>query len=176
MASNRSLCPIQEAWNSAALRRPGFLYIPARIWWNLRHRGVRYTLRATLNPRIAAIRKSLGYGKPLHISTPACTGAVLDLLPGELVEVKPFENILGTLDSSGRHRGLVFAPEMRKYCGRRFRVFKRLELMFDEQTREQRRIHNTVLLEGVFCGGDGIGCDRSCFLYWREAWLRRVKE
>jgi hypothetical protein len=176
MTSNRSICPIEEAWNSAALRRPGFLYIPARIWWNLRHRGVRYTLRATLKPRIANVGKSLGFGKPLRMDTPACPGAVLDLQPGELIQVKSLEEILNTLDGAAKHRGLVFTPEMRGHCGRRYRVFKRLELMFDEQTREQRRIHNTVLLEGVLCGGEGIGCHRSCFLYWREAWLRRANE
>jgi hypothetical protein len=91
-----------------------------------------------------------------------------------MVEVKSLPEILKTLDDKGRHHGLVFTPEMRQHCVKQYRVFKRLELMFDEYHKSQRRVKNTVLLEGVVCGGAGIGCDRSCFLYWREAWLRRV--
>ena len=65
---------------------------------------------------------------------------------------------------------------MRLHCGKRYRIFKRLELMFDEYEKSQRRVKHTVLLENVLCEGAGIGCDRPCFLYWREAWLRRVEE
>jgi hypothetical protein len=44
-----------------------------------------------------------------------------------------------------------------------------------EGSGELRKLQNTVLLEGVMC--DGIfGCDRSCFQFWREAWLRRVPD
>jgi hypothetical protein len=34
---------------------------------------------------------------------------------------------------------------------------------------------NTVLLDGAICDGWGGKCDRSCFFFWREAWLRRVE-
>ncbi len=44
----------------------------------------------------------------------------------------------------------------------------------DSKGKEQRRVRNTVLLDSVFCRGEGLGCDRSCFHMWREAWLRRV--
>ena len=81
---------------------------------------------------------------------------------------------MATLDGRSRNFGLVFTPEMQKHCGRQYRVFKRLELMFDEYRHTQKRLKNTVLLESCFCTGEGIGCDRACFLYWREVWLRRV--
>jgi hypothetical protein len=99
---------------------------------------------------------------------------VLDLQPGELVQVKSLAQILRTLDAKGRNHGLVFTPEMKKHCRKSYRVFKRLELMFDENHKSQRRVRNTVLLDHVLCEGTGLGCDRSCFLYWREVWLRRV--
>jgi hypothetical protein len=99
---------------------------------------------------------------------------VLDLQPGELVQVKSLAQILTTLDAKGRNHGLVFTPEMKKHCRKSYRVFKRLELMFDENHKSQRRVRNTVLLDHVLCEGTGLGCDRSCFLYWREVWLRRV--
>ena len=167
------LCQIENAQDAGRIRRPGTLYVPARILWNLRHHGLRYTFRATLAAQVAAIRERLRGAKSSAV-TPYCEDAVLDLTPGQLVEVKSLEEILKTLDDKGRYHGLVFTPEMRKHCSKRYRVYKRLELMFDEYHKSQRRVKNTVLLEGVVCEGTGLGCDRSCFLYWREAWLRRV--
>jgi len=102
---------------------------------------------------------------------------VLNLEPGEIVEVKSEEEIGKTLDTRGSHKGLLFLPEMREYCGKRFRVFKRLERMMIESTGEVRRVKNTVLLEGLVCDGSRHhGCDRSCFFFWREIWLRRLKD
>ena len=172
--SSPELCQIENAQHGGRLRRPGRLYVPSRILWNLRQNGFRYTFRATMRAQGAALRARLGLQPKEKIVTPKCDGEVLNLEPGELVQVKPLEEILRTLDAKGRHRGLVFTPEMRQHCGKQFRVFKRLELMFDEYHKSQRRLKNTVLLEGNFCTGTGLGCDRSCFLYWREVWLRRV--
>ena len=98
----------------------------------------------------------------------------LDLRPGEIVEVRTREEISATLDGTGRNNGLVFMPEMYKYCGKRFRVYKRVERMLIEGTGELRRMKNTVLLDGLICDGWNGACDRSCFYFWREAWLRRA--
>jgi hypothetical protein len=101
--------------------------------------------------------------------------ATLNLQPGELVEVKDKREILATLDYMGRNRGLHFTPEMVKYCGKRFRVLKRLDKMLNEKTGEMREISNTVLLEGSMCDGKAHGgCQRLCYCLWREIWLRRV--
>jgi hypothetical protein len=96
--------------------------------------------------------------------------------PGELVEVKTVKEIFATLDKKQKLKGLTFFPEMGKFCGGRFRVYKRLDKIILESTGELRKIRMpTVLLEGVFCDGRyHKGCDRSCFCFWREAWLRRV--
>jgi hypothetical protein len=98
-----------------------------------------------------------------------------NLRSGDFVQVKTKEEIMATLDPKGRNRGLDFKPEMLKYCGERFRVFKRLDKMINEKTGKMRQIRNTVILEGVTC--DGIshsGCQRNCYCLWREAWLRRI--
>lgn len=168
------LCQIENAQNGGRMRRPGMLYVPSRILSNLKTHGLRYTFRATVKAQSAALRERLGAGKREQVVTPRSDDDVLNLQPGELVQVKELDEILKTLDAKGRHRGLVFTPEMKQHCGKQFRVFKRLELMFDEYHKSQRRLKNTVLLEGNFCTGTGLGCDRSCFLYWREAWLRRI--
>lgn len=100
----------------------------------------------------------------------------LNLLPGELVEIKSEAEILATLDGNKKCKGLFWMPSMRKFCGKQYRVFKRLETILLEATGGVRKIKNTVLLEEVICDGyDFYGCDRSCFYYWREAWLRRVE-
>jgi hypothetical protein len=100
----------------------------------------------------------------------------LALKAGDWVEVRSAKEIFSTLDQHGKLKGLGFTPEMVKFCGKRFKVYKRLENIILESTGELRRIKSpTVLLEGVFCDGEAHGkCDRSCFCFWREAWLRRI--
>ena len=108
---------------------------------------------------------------------PATTQETLGLQPGEWVEVKPIEEILATLDGNRRHRGLRWMTGMRKYCGKRFRVYRRVDKIMLETNGQLRKMKNSVLLEGVLCDGVEFGaCDRSCFHFWREVWLRRVPE
>lgn len=110
------------------------------------------------------------------ISLPRCE-EVLNLQAGELVEVKSIFEIQKTLDENGRYKGLYFMGEMRHFCGKQFRVHKKVNRILLESTAEIRKVRNTVLLKGVMCDGHvQCGCDRSCFYYWREAWLRRVEE
>ena len=95
---------------------------------------------------------------------------------GDVVEIKSFAEIFETLNKEGSHRGLSFTKEMIQFCGKRFKVYKRLERILIESTGEMRKMRTpTVLLEGVFCDGSAHGnCDRSCFCFWRDVWLRPV--
>jgi hypothetical protein len=101
---------------------------------------------------------------------------LLDLQPGELVEVKSKEEILQTLDKSGHNRGLRFDVEMLKYCGTRARVLRRVGQIVDEKTGRMIRFPgDCIILEGVICTADYHQfCPRSIYPYWREIWLRRV--
>jgi hypothetical protein len=65
---------------------------------------------------------------------------------------------------------------MMKFCGGRFQVYKNLDKIILETTGELRRIKTpTVILKDAFCDGKAHGeCDRSCFCFWREEWLKRV--
>jgi hypothetical protein len=94
-----------------------------------------------------------------------------------MVEIKTMSEILATLDKHGKLKGLGFFQEMWKFCGRQFRVYKRLDKMIIETTGELRKVKMpTVLLEGVLCDGSYHGgCNRSCFCFWREAWLKRTQ-
>jgi len=100
---------------------------------------------------------------------------VLALEPGDLVVVKPVEEILATLDVNRKCKGLLWMTGMSKYCGKQCRVHKRVGRIVLEANGELRSMKNTVLLEGAMCDGTAFGgCDRSCFHFWREVWLERV--
>jgi hypothetical protein len=100
----------------------------------------------------------------------------LDLQPGELVEVKSRKEILATLNNAGRNRGLSFDAEMIPYCGRRFRVLRRVERIIDEKTgRILEMPRDCIILAGVTCQAIYHRfCPRAIYPYWREIWLRRV--
>ena len=99
-----------------------------------------------------------------------------NLQPGEWVEVKSVAEITETLDREKKYKGLYFMPEMEEFCGKKFKVFKRAEIIKLESTAEVRKLTcPAVFLEGVYCDGTyHDGCDRACFLFWRELWLRRI--
>lgn len=100
----------------------------------------------------------------------------LDLRAGEWVEVRSEEEILSTLDEGGTLDGLPFMPEMRRYCGRRFSVYKRADKTCDTAMwTGLRRMHDVVHLNMLRCTGEAHGgCQAGCLTFWKEAWLRRV--
>lgn len=120
---------------------------------------------------------SIFLGRRPHVVVPAQRqgGEPLDLKPGDWVEVKTADEIQELLDSAGRTKGLFFMPEMWDFCGKRFKIYKKVEKITIEATGEHRNLKNpTYLLEGVYCDGHlHGGCDRSCFLFWKDDWLRR---
>jgi hypothetical protein len=101
---------------------------------------------------------------------------VLDLQPGELVEVKSREEIFQTLDRTGHNRGLRFDIEMLRYCGKRARVQRRVSRLISE--KDGKMIHmkgDCIVLDGFICAADfHQNCPRGTEGYWREIWLRRV--
>ena len=105
----------------------------------------------------------------------------LDLRPGDLVRVKPYEEILATLDTSGDNRGLRFDAECVPYCGKIYRVRTRVERFVNEKTGKMQHLKTpAVILEGVYCrsrySGQRIFCPRSIYSWWREIWLERVHD
>jgi hypothetical protein len=53
----------------------------------------------------------------------------------EVVQVKSEREILGTLDECGELDGLPFMPEMHKFCGQRFTVYRRAHRLCDTATQ-----------------------------------------
>jgi len=121
----------------------------------------------------------LGEGT-IPAGTPTPT-EILDLKPGEWVEVRSQEEILATITRNGFNRGMRYDMEMAKYCGERYRVQMRVERLINEATGKMMLMKNPCIqLENVYCRAEctdrRIGCPRASNTYWREIWLRRVND
>jgi hypothetical protein len=147
--------------NWHGLGRPGrWLYDRFQLVWG----GVPFPRRAGQIP----------VGEP----TPRCD---LGLKPGDLVRVKPYQEILATLDTKNSNRGLSFDAELVPYCGKTYRVKTRVEKFIDEKTGKMRHLRTpAVMLDGVTCKsrycGQRMFCPRSIHSWWREIWLEKISE
>lgn len=135
------------------------------------------TLSRRLLPSWLRIQDGLTYpfyhGTGDGVRTPA-----VDLLPGDLVEIKSKEEIMATLGhDNNNNAGLWFDPEMVPACGRRARVERKVERIINESTGKMRKLRDCYVLEDTICTGFYRKfCQRAVLMYWRSAWLRRVEE
>jgi hypothetical protein len=118
------------------------------------------------------------YGVPKGAAVPR---AQLDLQPGERVRVKSYAEILKTLDSNYRNRGLYFDAEMVPFTEREYEVDHRQKQIIDERTGKMVRFKtDAIILKDVVCEARYAICRRFCpraiYPYWREIWLERVPE
>jgi hypothetical protein len=104
------------------------------------------------------------------------TANPISLKAGVWVEVRSKDEILQTLDKSGRLDGMPFMPEMFAFCGKRYRVYKRAHKTCDTvNDYKGRKLKNAVHLESVRCDGAAHGgCEAGCLIFWKTAWLRAV--
>lgn len=114
----------------------------------------------------------------ISIGSPTPTGTI-SLEPGEFVRVKSYEEILKTLDTAGKNRGMGFSAEMVPYCGKVFRVLSRVTRIVDERSGRMLHLGNPcIILEGSICQAlynkGMVFCPRATYAYWREIWLERI--
>lgn len=156
--------------------------IKERIWHNVKKIPIigdagifiLKTLRATKKPRKSKKLKVSSYdsGNFKHQE-------ILHLKKGDLVKVRSSEEIVKTLDENNKFERCEFMKTMWQFCGKKYKVFKRVEKILDPWTNKLRRCKNLVILEGLMCHGDpthATACDRTCLYYWNEAWLEKVSE
>ena len=151
-----------------------------QYFWDLKYNRVPLVLFArslfiAFYNKVASFLKLRAWGSVAGSATPRNGSQPLNLKPGELVRVKPLSQIKITLDAEGKHQHLLFAPAMANFCGQVLQVRDRVENIILEATPRQRKITETVVLEGATC--DGIChrlCPRQSLLFWRECWLERV--
>lgn len=104
----------------------------------------------------------------------------LDLQPGERVRIKSHDEILDTLSTDKRNRGMRFDEEMVPYCEKEFAVVKRVDRIIHETTGKMIVIKSpSVILDGVVCRSElsdcRLFCPRAIPSYWREIWLERTE-
>lgn len=103
----------------------------------------------------------------------------LHLQAGDLVQVRTYADILSTLDTNNRNRGMFFDAEEVPYCGKTLRVRSTVNKIIDEKTGRMLALkdHN-VILEGAICqarySDRRMICPRAIFSIWRETWLDRL--
>jgi hypothetical protein len=166
-------CSDAKNWSFVARLLWRLRLIVLHAVWHIRTKGLLGMTKHSISKLLSVFRFGEEHDDK-SVNLP--TEEVLNLKPGEWVEVKSEQEILATLDQKGRYKGLGWMCNMRKFCGKRYRVLKRLEKMLLESNGKYRQVRDTVLLEGVICDGqDWFGCDRSCYHFWREVWLKRVE-
>jgi hypothetical protein len=138
------------------------------LWQGFSERHLPESLRIAGGRRYPFVFGSLEKGK-----TPS---EKLDLRPGDLVRIKSKEEIVATLDTTNRNRGLSFDGEMSNYCGRTAQVRARVNRLIEESTGEMVEIgSDCIILEGVVCAADYHRfCTRAIYPYWREVWLEKI--
>jgi len=145
--------------------------------WYLRRR-----LRGARRKAARLIRRMLGQdqpGAPLDARS-RDAGSGNELVPGDLVRIRPAEVIRQGLDAGGRTHGCAFADGMYQYCGGEYRVLRVVGRFFDERRWRMLTAHGLVILEGLHCDGSSIpdtrGCDRLCYYFWRTEWLEKIAD
>jgi hypothetical protein len=113
---------------------------------------------------------------PEGMPTPA---ASLNLQPGQMVRVKPHDEILKTVTTNNKNRGMFWDAELVPYCGETHKVLRRVTKLIIEQTGKMVEMKTPcIILEGVICqarySSCRMFCPRAMYPYWREIWLDRV--
>lgn len=147
-----------------------------KLVWYLSNRGFVPTIQKLTSILKRVLLPQWLISRPVNKRNAHLRCAPLNLQPGEVVEVKSEREITESLDADRATSGLAFMDPMRSYCGKRMRVYKRVNHILCEFGGGERKLKDTVLLEGAICDGREQACDRACFFFWREAWLRRVTD
>jgi hypothetical protein len=176
-------CQATEAFKAS---EPLKLADVRQYWRELQSRnyGLLRFLRVAIPGFVAEVAARLRLVEPVPLTGPGTYSPPADplrLQPGDLVQVRGPEEIARTLDADGLLRGLSFDREMLPYCGGTYRVQDRVQRLIDDRTGRMIEIpSDCLILQGVVCSGERSHgrwfCPREIYPYWREAWLRPVKE
>jgi hypothetical protein len=131
-----------------------------------------------LSQRVLPRRLRIHGGKPYPFYQGTGTGArtlVVDVEPGQLVEIRKKDEIMPTLSPENRNRNMWFDPEMVPHCGTRAPVSRHVQRIIDETTGKMIKLGDCVALDNVVCQGIYHRfCPREIDIYWRSAWLRTL--
>jgi hypothetical protein len=197
----------EMVYRCQATELPGF--VRPMKWWDIRQYiedltsrniGVRKLLRGMWDSLSHAIIKfGAGYRvwKKIYNSVQRLRGSdpfywevgglsktpsqKLNLQPGDSVRVKPFDEIMSTLDTDNKNRGMGFdTGEMGMHCGKALQVDQRILKIINDRTGKMIVFKEpTVTLKDIYCSGERSNvrkfCPRAITPYWREIWLERTE-
>jgi len=106
-------------------------------------------------------------------------GSELNVAPGDVVRIRPRAEIVATLSETSKNRGLMFDPEMERYCGSTHRVRSIITRIIDEKTGAMIDMKQPcIVLQDVYCKSDyskqRLMCPRAIVSYWRPLWLEKL--
>ena len=168
------MCHLQEVWTESNDYAMSFTQ---RLWRSFKIRCrilklrllfLKESMRKILTLIIKGYNSKVDDGQKIS-STP--------LKSGDRVRVRPFYEIKTTLDEKGFYKGMLFIDDMVQFCGKIYKVFKRVNKVYMHRDKKMQKCRGVVLLEGVLCHGYGaeIDCDRTCFFFWKEDWLEKIE-
>ena len=104
----------------------------------------------------------------------------LNLQPGQIVRVKSQDEILKTITTLNRNRGMYWDAELVPYCGGTYKVLKRVTKIISERTGKMMEMKTPcIILDSVVCQAKysscRMFCPRAMYPYWREIWLERIE-
>lgn len=173
--------PTYSCQSTALCNATGLLSPRGRLttaWWDWRagNLNIFQVVARFVGPAVRKVMRRFRGVQPRGTLKKTPT-ASLELQPGDRVRVRPLAEILATLDAEGRNRGLVFEPDMTGFCGREFRVRRRVEQMISESSGKMIFLTNTVTLEEIVCTCPFTfgGCPRAELQLWREIWLKKIE-
>jgi hypothetical protein len=179
----RYMCQATEHFRASVRLRS---WDPWPYWRELRNGNIPLPrwLTVILRAIVQEPRRRLGMRGPFPVLGPRDNDAALthpDLQPGDLVRTRTVEEIQPTLTRDGANNGVSFDDENVPFCGRTFRVRRRINHLIDEHNGKMLDLDKEWLsLEGVECSGEhSIGrwfCPRAFYVQWTEDWLERVPE
>ncbi len=119
-----------------------------------------------------------GVGYPVMPDRPEVGEEVASepLAAGDVVIVKPIEEIARTLNRRNKNRGLWFDQDMIKHCGTRRTVLARIDRIIDDATGEMRAMKTPcIMLEANDYSGEFLNFNAQHDpFFWREAWLHKT--
>jgi len=132
-----------------------------------------------ITQRVLPRRLRIHGGKPYPFYQGTGTGArtpIVDVAPGQLVEIRKKDEIMPTLSAENRNRNMWFDGEMIPYSGTTACVNRHVQRIIDETTGKMIKLGDCVVLDNVVCQGkhNHRFCPRGIDLYWRSAWLRTI--
>lgn len=140
---------------------------------NLTLRAFAVALLTRLFNYVQGLRGGIAFPAMSHGVPPGTPAETRDLGQGDLVRVRPAQQIFQTLDKNSKNRGLWFDRDMVKHCGHDYEVSGRVDRIIDDATGLMRTMKTPcIILHDVNYSGEFLRfLAQEEHLYWREAWL-----